>query len=297
MLIPQILGSIGAILSLGDGHPSTTEHSSGFKQHSAPEKYIISPRSRTVRPKAIVEHLTTGSVQNPSALLTPGKNVTTFARNYEGETSSWPIGTMAEFLYSESSRELSQRRFSKQLKTNSASRGVEAQGDYSRECAHAVSLEFPEPILLDSFAVFFTGEVDAGSFNVAGSTWDGKGPEQPFQFTNYGLKSFVVLDSARKYAGIKFNVLQNDPYSLQPPKKCITAVVPNLGPEDKDKEIPSVVVDFGQVVVGYLSIDFAGAVGIGAQPPGLRLAFSESLEFLGEASDFSRSFLVRGHSG
>ncbi|KAI9650426.1 hypothetical protein NHQ30_000440 [Ciborinia camelliae] len=49
--------------------------------------------------------------------------------------------------------------------------------------------------------------------------------------------------------------------------------------------IPSITVDFGQNTVGYLSINFAGASGT----PGIRLAFSETLQYLSDTSDFSRS--------
>ncbi|TAQ89704.1 hypothetical protein B7494_g1991 [Chlorociboria aeruginascens] len=49
---------------------------------------------------------------------------------------------------------------------------------------------------------------------------------------------------------------------------------------------PTVVVDFGQNVVGFLSIDFDGA---STNSPGIRLAFSETLQYLTNVSDFSRS--------
>lgn len=53
--------------------------------------------------------------------------------------------------------------------------------------------------------------------------------------------------------------------------------------------VPTVVVDFGLNVVGVLSLDFAGAQNTTTGYPGLRLIFSESLEFLGNRSDFTRS--------
>lgn len=52
------------------------------------------------------------------------------------------------------------------------------------------------------------------------------------------------------------------------------------------EETPSVVVDFGQNVVGYLQIDFAGA---SDNFPGIQLGFSETLEYLTNTSDFTRS--------
>ncbi|KAM3083989.1 hypothetical protein ACMFMG_001905 [Clarireedia jacksonii] len=50
--------------------------------------------------------------------------------------------------------------------------------------------------------------------------------------------------------------------------------------------VPSITVDFGLNVAGYLSIRFAGA---SKKTPGIRLAFSETLEYLSDLSDFSRS--------
>lgn len=57
--------------------------------------------------------------------------------------------------------------------------------------------------------------------------------------------------------------------------------------------IPTIVVDFGQNVVGFVSIQFGGASNSTAGFPGIRLAFSETLEFLTNVSDFSRSYNVR----
>lgn len=52
---------------------------------------------------------------------------------------------------------------------------------------------------------------------------------------------------------------------------------------------PTIVIDFGQNIVGFLSINFAGA---SDNSPGVRLAFSETLEYLTNISDFTRSFNV-----
>ncbi|KAF9877948.1 alpha-L-rhamnosidase [Colletotrichum karsti] len=66
-------------------------------------------------------------------------------------------------------------------------------------------------------------------------------------------------------------------------------------PSDTD-EVPSVTVDFGQNTVGILSISFNGSStgggneGDGEPRPGIRLAFSETLQFLSNVSDFSRSY-------
>lgn len=52
---------------------------------------------------------------------------------------------------------------------------------------------------------------------------------------------------------------------------------------------PTLVVDFGQNVVGLLSIVFSKSTNGSQGLPGIRLAFSETLQFLGDRSDFTRS--------
>ena len=68
----------------------------------------------------------------------------------------------------------------------------------------------------------------------------------------------------------------------------LTRPVPASGGTDV---IPVVVVDFGQNIVGYLSINFAGASNDSAGLAGIRLAFSETTDYgyLTDTSDFSRS--------
>jgi hypothetical protein len=56
-----------------------------------------------------------------------------------------------------------------------------------------------------------------------------------------------------------------------------------------DLHIPSIVVDFGQNVVGIVSIDFARSTNSSQGLPGLKLAFSETQQFLTNTSDFTRS--------
>lgn len=64
--------------------------------------------------------------------------------------------------------------------------------------------------------------------------------------------------------------------------------VTTLTRDNGSNNIPSITVDFGQNTVGYLSINFAGASSAIAAP-GIRLAFSETLQYLSDTSDFSRS--------
>ncbi|CAN8097334.1 unnamed protein product [Discula destructiva] len=75
--------------------------------------------------------------------------------------------------------------------------------------------------------------------------------------------------------------------------------VTTLTRKDTDDDMPSIVLDFGQNHVGILSINFAGSETFSgheqdsnasiAALPGITLAFSESLEYLTNRSDFTRS--------
>lgn len=63
--------------------------------------------------------------------------------------------------------------------------------------------------------------------------------------------------------------------------------------KEGDAQIPTVIVDFGQNVVGLVSMAFAGSSNSSSSSsqgfPGLKLAFSETQEHLTDVCDFTRS--------
>ncbi|KAK6448972.1 hypothetical protein FP744_10005222 [Trichoderma asperellum] len=62
-----------------------------------------------------------------------------------------------------------------------------------------------------------------------------------------------------------------------------------LSRNTESDQLPTVVVDFGQNVVGILSLQFSRSQSLSTGLPGLRLAFSETTEYLTDRSDFTRS--------
>ncbi|KAJ6109535.1 hypothetical protein N7486_001770 [Penicillium sp. IBT 16267x] len=58
---------------------------------------------------------------------------------------------------------------------------------------------------------------------------------------------------------------------------------------EEDTSIPTLVVDFGQNVVGIVTVTFAGSSNSSEGLPGLKLAFSETQQYLTNVSDFTRS--------
>lgn len=74
------------------------------------------------------------------------------------------------------------------------------------------------------------------------------------------------------------------------PSGLITGDGPTiLTRESVENEAPTIIVDFGLNVVGLIALHFDGSSATADSSPGLRLAFSETREALGDRSDFSRS--------
>lgn len=57
----------------------------------------------------------------------------------------------------------------------------------------------------------------------------------------------------------------------------------------QSSQTPTIVVDWGMNIAGFLSINFGGSYNTSIGLPGIRLAFSETLQYLTDRSDFSRS--------
>ncbi|KAK8101343.1 hypothetical protein PG999_011717 [Apiospora kogelbergensis] len=70
--------------------------------------------------------------------------------------------------------------------------------------------------------------------------------------------------------------------------------VAHLTRSSNESDSPTIVLDFGQNVVGLLKISFAGSESFAKGYPGLRLIFSETKEFLAGKSDFTRSDNAQG---
>jgi hypothetical protein len=86
--------------------------------------------------------------------------------------------------------------------------------------------------------------------------------------------------------------------NISNPDGLVNGSVTTLTRRNPDESIPSLVLDFGRNYAGVLSIDFTGAQASpgGGAPntttaalPGITLAFSETLQFLTNRSDFTRS--------
>ncbi|MDT5043422.1 MAG: hypothetical protein QOE51_4407, partial [Actinoplanes sp.] len=116
-------------------------------------------------------------------------------------------------------------------------------------------------------------------------TWDGSAWQPAARVTgNSAVQLRVPFAAPVRTTQVRITVTA-DQSSGKGDFTRVNEVYPGLVPDDP--AVPSVTVDFGQVVAGYPVVRFAGA---SAGGPGVRLAFSETTQYLGDVSDFSRSY-------
>jgi hypothetical protein len=250
-------------------------------------QYVRSPSSRIVSPVAVLSEHTTGSVTNPSGLLGTGNGYTTLTRAAPPIPPSWPQGTTATASSYHTANWVNGRVRDYNPEnaidgdvstfwnddTNAAypdilivlaPNPIELSGITILSCKDGVPMDFTVDILIGTSSWFRAGEV----------------------VNNDATMIRVPFSQTFKSRGVRITVTRDQAFSSGEYTR-INEVWPAL--VDDFPLAPSVVVDFGQVVVGYLSISFARASN---NNPGLRLAFSETKEFLSDVSDYTRSYNV-----
>ncbi|MFE4722795.1 alpha-L-rhamnosidase C-terminal domain-containing protein, partial [Streptomyces sp. NPDC056728] len=106
---------------------------------------------------------------------------------------------------------------------------------------------------------------------------------------NSAVQRAVRFDAPVSTARVRITVT-----SAQDLGQGVFTRINEVWPEAVDPIVaPSVTLDFGKVVVGYPKVTFASASG---NNPGVRLAFSETLQFLTDRSDFTRNDQAGGAS-
>ncbi|KAF6838179.1 alpha-l-rhamnosidase a [Colletotrichum plurivorum] len=136
--------------------------------------------------------------------------------------------------------------------------------------------------LLTNIIAFITGQ-----WGLISPTWTGPHDHQPSWHRYVRASKSRIIYPVRVLPDLTRGNVTN-------PSGLITG---EAGPtilsrcSDSD-ETPAVTVDFGQNTVGNLSISFDGSStpDTSGARPGIRLAFSETLQFLSNVSDFSRSY-------
>ena len=244
-------------------------------------RYVQAPSSRTVRPVRIVT--TSGEVDNAEALLKPGGAATVLRRPRPAAAPRWPDGTTAEA----SSAHAGNNGNDGQPRTYDAANAIDGNPDtfWNDDTIGAfpdtLTILLPQAMQLpgvtvvsnsDGVPTAFTVEVGRdGAWQTAATVVDNDVIQKAVPFTPP-----VTTDRVR----ITVTGVQDTP------RGAFTRINEVWPAPVAPIAVPSVTVDFGKVVVGYPRIHFTSA---SDDSPGVRLAFSESRQFLTDRSDFTRS--------
>jgi hypothetical protein len=245
------------------------------------QRYVQGPASRTVRPEGVLA--STGDVSHPKALLKPGGARTVLRRPQPTPAPRWPEGTTAEASTTHAGNNGNDGR----PRTYDAANAID--GDPDTFWNDDTIAAFPDVLTVtmtearqmsgitvvsnsDGVPTAFTVDVwTDGAWQTAATISDNDVVQRAVPFsapvsTNKVRITVTAVQDTPHGAFTRINEVWPEP---------VEAVTP-----------PSVTVDFGKVVVGYPRIRFTSA---SANSPGVRLAFSETRQFLTERSDFTRS--------
>ena len=245
------------------------------------------PESNTLYPVSLISNCTTGNVGNPKGLLSAGGEVTTFTRTSPAEPPLWPKGTIANAsTYHASSTRNGGAQTYHPINAIDGDSTTFWKGDLSGVFPNILTVLALEMMDLPGITILSRGggapvdlvvEVlgDNGSWIMVGAVTKSKATRIQVPF----------VPSVRGH-GVRVTIMQDQSLARGEPS-VVNEIWPGL--VDDPPLPPSVVVDFGKPVVGFLSISFAGASN---NRPGIRLAFSEMIEYLTDVSDFTRSYNV-----
>jgi len=225
---------------------------------------------------------TTGDVTNAKGAL--GHGTATLTRARPAERPTWPKDTKAEA----SSYHAGNNGNDGRPRTYVASNAIDGDTDTfwndddERTYPDVLTITAPAAQHLDGITVLSSPDGVPEDFTVAVDV-DGTWKDVASVSGNGDVMRRVPFASAVDTAKVRITVTK-DQDSGKGVFTRVNEVYPGLVPDDP---APSITLDFGKVVVGYPKVTFAGA---SDNKPGVRLAFSETTQFLTDSSDFTRSF-------
>ena len=253
------------------------------------QRYLRGPASREVRPARILA--TTGDVRDPAALLRPGGPATVLTRAKPVPPPAWPAGTTA----AASSSHAPNGGDNGTPTTYDASNAIDGNpatfwnDDTQGAYPDILTITAPRAVTLPGITVLSNS--DGVPVDATVDTWDGAQWVSAATITgNSAVRIVVPFAAPVTTTQVRITVTQ-DQNTPQGEFTRINEVYPGL------VELvvpPSVTVDFGVNVVGYPRIAFAWA---SADNPGVRLAFSETTQYLTDRSDFMRADNAGGGPG
>ncbi|MFD3563654.1 alpha-L-rhamnosidase C-terminal domain-containing protein [Streptomyces sp. NPDC058686] len=251
-------------------------------------RYVQAPSSRTVRPVRIVR--SDGDVTRPDALLEPGGQVTVLRRPEPPAAPRWPDGTTAEG----STTHAGNNGGDGQPRTYDAQHAVDGDldtfwnDDTERAFPDTLTVTAPDALTLSGLTV--VSDTDGVPTDFTVDAWVDSDWRKVAAVTgNSAVQRAVRFDAPVSTARVRITVT-----SAQDLGQGVFTRINEVWPEAVEPVVaPSVTIDFGKVVVGYPKVDFAWA---SDNHPGVRLAFSETLQFLTDRSDFTRNDQAGGAS-
>jgi hypothetical protein len=246
-------------------------------------KYVVAPASRDVHPVRVTA--TNGDVTNPRGVF--GAGSTTLSRPQPPARPSWPSGTSATASSFHAGNNGNDGKPRTYVPGNAIDGSTDTfwNDDTFGAYPDVLTITVPAATSLDGITVLSNSDGVPQDFTVDtlgpdGATW------QPAATVtgNTTVLRRVPFAAAVNTTQVRITVTK-DQSSGKGDFTRVNEVYPGLVPDDP--AVPSVTVDFGKVVVGYPKVDFAGA---SSNTPGVRLAFSETTQYLSDTSDFSRSY-------
>ncbi|MCI3273628.1 alpha-L-rhamnosidase-related protein [Streptomyces cylindrosporus] len=245
------------------------------------QRYVQGPASRTVRPARALAP--TGDVRNPDALLKPGGARTVLHRPQPTPAPRWPQGTTAQA----SSTHAGNNGNDGQPRTYDAANAVDGNPDtfWNDDTLGAfpdtLTITLPEPQELSGITVISNSDGVPTDFTVDVLAGDG------WQTAATVADNDVIQRAVPFTAPVSTNQVRITVTGVQDTPRGAFTRINEVWPEPVEPVVaPSVTIDFGKVVVGYPRIRFTSA---SDNSPGVRLAFSETRQFLTDRSDFTRS--------
>ncbi|MGW2282415.1 alpha-L-rhamnosidase-related protein, partial [Streptomyces sp. NPDC001770] len=225
----------------------------------------------------------TGDVVRADALLKPGGPVTVLRRPQPAPAPRWPEGTTAEA----SSVHAGNNGSDGQPRSYDASHAVDGDpdtfwnDDTERVFPDTLTVSLPAPRELSGITVLSNRDGVPADFTV--EVWS----DDSWRLVATISDNDVVQRAVPFKASVRASRVRVAVTEVQETSQGVFTRINEVWPEAVVvEEPPSVMVDFGRVVVGYPRIRFSSA---SDNSPGVRVAFSETRQFLSERSDFTRS--------
>src|SRR5256885_461744 len=244
------------------------------------QRSAAAPASRDVRPVRVLS--SSGDVTTPGGL--PGGGVPPLNRPAPPPKPAWPAGTSVSASSFHGPNNGSDGRPRTYDPANAIDGNTDTfwNDDTFGAYPDVLTIAAPNPVTLPGISLLSNADGVPQDFTV--EVWDGTAWQPAATVSgNTDVQRAVPFAQPVATSQVRITVTR-DQQTPSGEFTRISEVWP--GVVAADPPVPEVVVDFGKVVAGYPRISFTGA---SANHPGVRLAFSESTQYLSNRSDFTRS--------